>query len=311
MIRHKIYDKKFNLKELAKTLDTHKEKLDSSCEITDKLNLLYKEGTTQEDIDEVEIELNLHDKAVIDVEIKDNEIIANDYVNTEVEEFGDPPKDVFFNRQYKKDLKKQPVKFNKKGQPVEVIYKDDLDNEVIKRTWDFKIFNKETIITELGVSEPFAESIADDLIWNKKETIHWAKRNGQWSEDIKVKEENYIPFNEGVPDLASYYNKRLSERKVARQLLLDNLQVEIIPLIMSGGSLSLHDARIAGMGFLKEYDLDFNQYISSGDETIYLSVKNDATYGFLDYVTNITDVDNIRQLIINRLKQLDDITMDI
>lgn len=224
------------------------------------------------------------------------------------------PKGLLFNKQLDVFLEKEAVAFDHRGRPTTITYYTDKAHTipVAKRTFNFIDFDKNTIMALLGVDEMTATVLEDKLLWIRYETFHWAFRDGTWSSDTKVHDEDFIPFVNGQPDLASFYDKRVQERIDGREIILKKIQ-PVVSKFIAGGlqTTNLILIREVGRAFLKEFKLQFDTYKETGDEEIIGLIINDTTYPFLDYPTDIAGVATVRQYLINKLRQNADLATAI
>lgn len=220
-------------------------------------------------------------------------------------EYQDSPSIIDFKTGLNISLEKGPVTYDRKGSPIEVKYYYQ-EEEILKRTWNFTYFNVESLMSELQISQAQAEAMADDLVWHRECTFHWQLEDNTYSPNTKVISRNFVPFVNGMPDLASYYASRISERQTGRKIIMNQLQVEVVGFLIASGD-TVEQARLKGVDLLQDYKTAFDNYIDVADEDIYSYLMIDVSHSMLNEATSIGGVD-IRQYIINRLKQLEDLS---
>lgn len=259
---------------------------------------------------------NLLSKTLEEADISDSRIYRlYDYMQSAngFKEIRKVPFDILFNKQLDIFLYKGAVEYDHRGRPVSVTYYQDASEEipVVKREWEFADFEKNTIMVALGIPESVASSIEDRLVWTRKEIYSWAFKDGTWSSDTKVLFENYVPFVGQIPDYARYYEKRVEERKIARQIILDRMQPKVVAFIAQGLQTNdLDEVRAVGRAFLQKHSSDFYEYIQTGDELVINNIIEDQESVMLDYSIDIAGV-NLRQWIVNTLRQTGDLEMPI
>lgn len=261
--------------------------------------------------------MNVLGKTFQELDVSDSHVLRIfDFISNSHNEYNHrvAPKGVLFNKQLDVFLKKDAVSFDHRGRPIEVIYYTDENKNipVTKRTFHFIDFNKETIMSLLGVSEGMAEVLMDDLVWFRYETFHWAYKNGTWSPDTKIDIQDYLPFIDGQPDFSSFYDKRVQERIDGRNIILAQIQ-PVVSRFIAGGlqTTDLNAIRAVGRAFLKQYALEFNVYKDTGDEEVINLIIADTENIFLNYPTDIDGVTSVRQYLVNRLRQVVDLSTPI
>lgn len=261
--------------------------------------------------------MNTLGKTFEEMDISDSHVLRiYDFVNDSDHGYNHRvvPKGLIFNKQLDIFLEKGAVSFDHRGRPIEVIYYTDATKTVpvAKRTFNFIDFDKDTIIMFLGVPEVMAEALMDKLVWFRYETFHWAYRDGTWSTDTKIDGHDYLPFVNGQPDFASFYDKRVQERIDGRGIILKQLQ-PVVSKYIAGGlqTTDLSVIRAVGRAFLKQYALEFSAYEATGDEEIINLVIADTENVFLDYPTDIAGVSSVRQYLVNKLRQNADLSTPI
>lgn len=220
------------------------------------------------------------------------------------------PRSVDFTTGMSISLEKGAVSFDHKGSPSIVRYEYQ-GEEILKREWEFTYFTVSSIMANLGQPQVIAEQMADDLIWMRKEKFFYMQEDGTYSELFcKEKFKSYVPFVSGMPDLASYYVDRISERVQGRSVLFELVQVELVPFIMAGAGVGLEGARDLGRAFLLPNAMLLDAYIKTNNQAIIDVAINDTTNDFFNYPTSENGVD-CRKWFVNRLRQIQDLNTAI
>lgn len=233
-----------------------------------------------------------------------------------------------FHINFKSDLivkpTKLPVIFDRKGNPESKEYSID-GKKIAKREFEFRFFTKNEMLADedfvkilMGMAEAkglpqnqtvyenIAESLADHLVWTRLEKFKFAHEDGSYSEEYKPAPMDYVTFNNSI-DLVSYYNFRKNERVTGRSNIVTNLEPLImITLIGSNQFSTAAEAQMTGASFLSKYGVGLDNYIKSGDTSIYNVIKEDTDFNWLDIEMEGYDNVTIRKFIVNRLKQLED-----